>query len=222
MKKYCLAMLILFFCFQSQAQFQYGVKAGYNNASANYKENDYQKVHSISAFQFGLFGEISLQKSLLLKSHLLYNQKGNFIETTVPDNSSALTYRLNFLEADILLAYKIPVKDVTIHIGAGPYLGVALSGTEKGEEGNFGGKKIIDRKIYFSSTKASVYDTTYFKAFDCGFNFNASLKCKKYLLYLNFSKGITNRVNPDIISGRNSTSQVFTVGLGYYLKKDHL
>ena len=218
MKKYCLAMLILFFCFQSQAQFRYGVKAGYNNASANYKEKSYQSVHSISAFQVGLFGEIALKKSFLLKSHLLYNQKGNFVRTLIPDYSSDITCRLNYLETDLLLAYKIPVKDISIQIGAGPYLGVGLSGTEKGRYRNFGGELIeIDREVHFSNSKTSTFNTTYFKSVDFGFDFNASFSYKKYMLYLNFSKSVTGRENLES-NDWYSKNQVFSIGLGYYLK----
>lgn len=222
MKKYCLAILaipVLFFSTQSHAQFRYGIKAGYNEASADHKKTNYQRFKSISAFQFGLFGEMKLKKSLFLKSHLLYNQKGNFVQSLIPDNASDITYRLNYLETDLLFGYKIPVKDISIQIGAGPYLGLGLSGTEKGGYRNFMGEPVdIDRKVHFSSNKAPTYNTTYFKPFDFGFDFNASINYKKYMLYINYSQGVTYRSNDSEVGGVDTKNQVFSIGLGYYLK----
>jgi hypothetical protein len=217
MKKYSLAVTALLICFSSQAQFRFGVKAGYNNATVDYKKNAYTSDHSISGFQAGVFGEFNLNRSLLLTSHIIFNQKGNVMKAAVPDNMYSLTYRLNYLETNLLLAYKIPVKNLDICIGAGPYLGAALSGAEKGWENTFAGERNIDRKVYFSNTKTSVYDTTYFKSFDAGIDLNASVKYKKYQLYFNFSKGFTDRTNIGDADW-SMKNKVFTVGLGYYFK----
>jgi Outer membrane protein beta-barrel domain len=218
MKKVCIVPILMLFCLQVSAQF--GVKAGFNNSSANYKPKGKINYMSNAAFQFGVTGEMGIKRSFLLKAGLLFNQKGNFGDNSImsPDRYQRSTFRLNYLETDIVFAYKIKLgKNININAGVGPFIGFGLFGTEKGNDYTFGNPQTIDRKIVFSNNERSTISQTYYKPIDFGLNFNTSVNYKKAFLYLNFGKGLADRVSSDS-PGWNSRNEVFTMGLGYYFK----
>lgn len=211
---------MLIFSTEINAQIHFGLKAGYNNSSVKYNSTLHVNYMSNAAFQFGVIGEMKIKRSFLLKAGLLLNQKGNFGDNSFasPDKYQRSTIRLNYLETDIVFSYKIKLgKNININSGAGPFIGIGLFGNEKGNDYDFGNSKTIDRKVIFSNNKLSNASQTYFKPIDFGLNFNASVNYKKYFLYLNFGKGLVDRVSSDLPHW-NSRNEVFTMGLGYYFK----
>jgi Outer membrane protein beta-barrel domain len=220
MKKQCIVPILLLFCLQMNAQMHFGIKGGFNNSSAIYGPKAQVIYQSNAAFQFGVTGEMAIKRSFLLKAGLLFNQKGNFGDNSKmsPDRYQRSTFRLNYLETDIVFAYKIKLgKNIHINAGVGPFIGIGLFGTEKGKDYTLGNPQAIDRKIVFSNNKKSTPSQTYFKSIDFGLNFNTSVSYKKYFLYLNFGKGLVDRVSSDSPDW-NSRNEVFTMGLGYYFK----
>lgn len=220
MKTVCIVFILLCFSLQMNAQIRFGVKGGYNNSSVKYNPKLHVNYMSNAAFQFGAIGEMKIKRSFLLKAGLLLNQKGNFGDNSFasPDKYQRSTIRLNYLETDIVFAYKIKLgKNININAGVGPFIGFGLFGTEKGNDYTFGNPQTIDRKIVFSNKERSTISQTYYKPIDFGLNFNTSVNYKKAFLYLNFGKGLTDRVSSDS-PGWNSRNEVFTMGLGYYFK----
>lgn len=220
MKIVCIVFILLFFFLQMNAQIRFGVKGGYNNSSVKYNPKLRVNYLSNAAFQFGAIAEMKIKRSFLLKAGLLLNQKGNFGDNSFasPDKYQRSTIRLNYLETDLVFAYQIkPGKNLSINAGVGPFIGVGLFGNEKGDDYDFGHRATVDRKMIFSNSKLSNASQTYFKPIDFGLNINVSVNYKKYLLYLNFGKGLVDRVSSDS-PGWNSRNEVFTMGLGYYFK----
>lgn len=219
MKILAFSSLFLFLSLQINAQLRLAVKAGYNNSSAEYRPKDRMIKQSISSFQLGFLGQLSCNK-ILLSSNILFNQKGNYSDNNeiISDDGQQVTYRLNYLETNILAGYRFTLsKKAGISIAAGPYFGVGLSGTEKGTGSSLLETYKIDRKIHFSNTKESSYNNNYFKPFDFGLDINASLNYKKYFLYFNFGKGLVDRFSSDLPDW-NSRNNVFSLGAGYYFK----
>lgn len=219
MKIIVFSSLILLLSLQANAQLRLAFKGGYNKASATYSDQDRMIKHSISTFQVGILGELEINK-VLLRSNILFNQKGNYSDNSriIIDAEQQVDYRLNYLEANILAGYRFVLsKHAGISIGAGPYIGLGLSGTEKGTSSSLLGTYKIDRKIKFSNSKTPDYNYTYFRSIDYGIDLNASVNYKKYFLYLNFGKGLADRVSSDSPDW-NSRNNVFSVGLGYYFK----
>jgi hypothetical protein len=214
MKKYIFLSLFSIAFHQLHAQFHLGLKAGYNNASATSSPS--KANSSISAFQAGAFATIHLTGPLSLQVHALYDQKGSLVKRNDIDYSANLTYRINYLETGVSFQYKLPIPIVNISIGAGPYVATALSGTEKGEEYNFGVRSTIDRKLAFSQSKTSVFNQTYLKNIDLGFDLNASAKLGKYKAYVNYGLGIVDRGTLAGDNASGSKNRVFTVGVGFY------
>ncbi len=205
--------------FHTNAQLRFGLKAGYNNTSAVYPNQPHIIKRSISGFQFGVLGEWRVHK-LLLKSNILFNQKGNYSDDSriIIDNNRWVTYRLNYLEANILAGYKFKLyKHTGFSIVAGPFVGLGLSGTEKGRGSNLLGSFNIDRKLEFTNDKVLNNWVVNFKPFDFGVDINASVNYKKYFLYFNWGKGLVDRTS-STSSEWKSTNNVFSAGVGYYFK----
>ncbi len=220
MKKVCIVPIMLFFFLQTNGQIRYGVKAGFSNSSVKYKSPRKVIYQSNNAYQFGAIAEYEIKKSFLLRAGLLFNQKGNFGDNSIasPDKYQRSSIRLNYLETDIVFSYKIIAnRKINLNAGVGPFIGIGLFGTEKGNDYDLGNRQTVDRKIIFSNSKISNVNQTYFKSIDFGLNFNATANYKKYLLYINFGKGLVDRVSSDS-PGWNSRNEVFTMGLGYYFK----
>lgn len=214
-------MISLFFILyvSVNAQLKLGVKAGYNNAWAEYPGQPNLLKRSISAVQFGIVGEIALRK-LILKSNILFNQKGNYSDDSkvIIDDNRWVTYRLNYVEANLLAGYKFKlIRNLGLSIAAGPYAGIGLSGTEKGIGSNLLGSYNVDRKTDFTSAKVLNNRDVNFNPLDFGIDVNATVNFKKFFLYSNFSKGLVDRTSSTSNEWR-SRNNVFSVGAGYYFK----
>jgi hypothetical protein len=211
---------LLFLSLQTNAQFKLGIKAGYNNAWAEYPNQPNVIKQSISAIQFGVVGEFALRK-VLLKSNILFNQKGNYIDDTrvLIDDNRWVTYRLNYIEANILAGYKFKLNsNLGLSIAAGPYVGIGVSGTEKGEGSSlFLGNYNVDRKAKFTNVKVLSDRNVNFNPIDLGIDINASVNYKKFFWYCNFSKGLIDRTSSTSEEWK-SRNNVFSVGAGYYFK----
>lgn len=204
----------------AKAQFKLGIKAGYNNAWADYPGQPDLIKRSISAIQFGVVGEVAIRK-LLLKSNILFNQKGNYSDDSkiIIDDNRWVTYRLNYIEANILAGYKFKLnRNFGLSIATGPYVGIGVSGKEKGIGSSFfSGSFNIDRKTEFTTAKVLNDRNVNFYPFDLGIDINASVNFKKFFLYSNFSKGLVDRTSSTSNEWR-SRNNVISVGAGYYLK----
>ena len=93
------------------AQTLFGIKAGYNNSAGIYHQSNLANCKQISGIQFGVFAEKAISRSWALHSNLVFTQKGNYADYTDEkfslDHYDYRTYRLNYLELDIALLYKI-------------------------------------------------------------------------------------------------------------------
>ena len=216
------------------AQTQFGIKAGYNNSTGIYNQSNFASSKNISGIQFGVFGEKAVNSSWALHSNLVFMQKGNYADYTDEkfpmDHYDHRTYRLNYLELDIALLYKITMgKNSTVKFGIGPYAAVGLSGKETGFFYWFGNRGDINRPVKFSNEKAGEFNQTYFNPFEWGVNFKSSFNYKKYVLYINYGRGISPRVLSKYAGntsgndfGKYETgtkNQVLSIGVGYILFK---
>jgi len=234
MKKCCFLFCFIFLCFYSNAQMRLGVKAGYNNSTGIYDgSNNIRESKSINGLQVGIFAEKTIIGSLKLNSNLLFTQKGNYVDytskTTPQDHYDVRTYRLNYLEGDIAVSYKINTgRKSGVKLGIGPYVAFGLSGKETGSFNWFGNKGDISRKVKFSNKKATVFNQTNFSPFEWGLNFKGSFVYKKYMLYVNYGRGLGSRVLRKYAGNTSGNefgdyesdtkNSVISLGLGYYLR----
>ena len=233
MKKKLFFIFFLNTLLSLNAQTQFGIKAGYNNSTGIYNQSNSASSKNISGIQFGVFGEKAVNSSWALHSNLVFMQKGNYADYTdekfSPDHYDYRTYRLNYLELDIALLYKITMgKNSTVKFGIGPYIAAGLSGKETGFFYWFGNQGNINRSIKFSNEKASEFNQTYFTPFEWGVNLKSSFSYKKYVLYINYGRGISPRVLSKYAGNTSGNdfgkyeagtkNQVLSIGFGYVFK----
>ena len=82
--------------------------------------------------------------------------------------------------------------------------------------------------IKFSNEKASEFNQTYFTPFEWGVNFKSSFSYKKYVLYINYGRGISPRVLSKYAGNTSGNdfgkyeagtkNQVLSIGFGYVFK----
>jgi hypothetical protein len=188
-----------------------GIRVAYNNTRAT-KAYDYVKIASLNRFQIGIFRVQYLSRNLVLKTSLVYNQKGNFHndDDAIADGGKKVDIKLNYLEASVEGGYVARIRgNHSIQVAIGPYLAYGVSGTEKGFAETLIGRNKVDQKIEFVNTQ-SAGTITKMKPIDAGLNFSIAYGYKKYAVFMNYELGLTNREN-----WGEAFNRVASVGVSY-------
>ena len=106
---------------------QFGLRAGYNMASANFKEGT---TSSASGFHVGVSMDVKLLKDFYLSTGLLYSAKGYSYEGKYSKEKGNPQY----IDIPIMVSVRIPMGLSTqLQLGAGPYAALCVSGKVKDE-----------------------------------------------------------------------------------------
>lgn len=134
MKKCYLAMVALLATVASYAQSGIGIKAGTNFSAIRGSAN----TKLMTGAAVGVYAEFPLVKELYLQPNLFYEMKGGKSK-----NDGDMKTRLNYLTLPVDLVYKPKLGNGNLVLGAGPYVGYALSGKIKGDphSGSFTGDR---------------------------------------------------------------------------------
>jgi len=106
----------------AQTKSTFGVKGGLNIASTT---NSTGVVNSFSA---GAFADIKLTRALYFQPGVFYSGKG-LKQLPTPSYS---TTRIRYINVPLNFVYKLAAGPGNFFIGAGPFVAVAVSATEKG------------------------------------------------------------------------------------------
>lgn len=182
----------------SYAQSGIGIKAGPNFASVRASSGGKTETTKMQAgMQIGVYAEFKLGNDLFIQPGLMYESKGGKIK------NSDSKYRLNYLTLPVDLVFKPEVGSGRLVLGAGPYLGYALSGKLKGV------KDVSDVNLFKGDNKM--------KRFDAGAHFQVGYELKSGLtLGLNAELGLLNLSKADGGKFRNTS---FGVTVGYTLHR---
>jgi hypothetical protein len=197
MKKCYLAIFALFFTVASYAQSGIGIKAGTNFSAV--RGSAYTKLMTGAAV--GVYAEFPLAKELYLQPNLFYEMKGGKAK-----HGGDMKVKLNYLTLPVDLVYKPKLGSGNLVLGAGPYLGYALSGKIKGDPhgGSFNG----DRNPFKGNND--------FRRWDAGGHLQVGYE---------FSNGLTVGVNGSVSAfsirseGTKYRNTAFGVTLGYALHR---
>ncbi|MEP7107493.1 MAG: porin family protein [Ferruginibacter sp.] len=187
MKKSILLLIgyFLLLNYSKAQQSAFGITAG--AALTSYKI----KAESVSVtsktkpgFTVGIISSLGLGQHFSFMPSLNYIQKGGSIE----GQGSTDKITLNYLELPLNFVYNSNSANGRFFIGAGPSLGMGLSGKDK-SDGNGTGPMTAD--IKFGSGESDD-----FKAFEAGVNFLAGYQFKGgFLLTANYNAGLNNIAN---------------------------
>lgn len=192
---------LCFSCFISYAQFQFGIKAGYNLANLQISNHQFLTQKSISTFNGGITAAKSLAKNLILLGELIYSVQGSDIILQEGNGNAYFHRRLYYLNLPVVLKYQF---EPAFFLETGPLLGYLMSANSE-YHGQF------------------FNDKGYQQPFDFSWVFGGGYQIPKLNLGLDirYNLGINNiQRQPipyaDVISV--TKNKVFQVALFYYFK----
>ncbi len=161
------------------AQMRFGVKGGVNLANASVTGFS---TSSILSFHGGIVLDASLSESISIQPNLLFSQKG--FQLDLLGSSSKATF--NYIEVPVNFMYKV---SDAFSVGAGPYLGYAISGSTKSTSS---AGVTTNKDVDFTTDKVN--------RFDYGLNITAGYEVIEGLaVSINYSLGLAN-LNSDTSS----------------------
>ena len=173
------------------AQMRFGVKGGVNLANVSTSEKSVT-YNSALGFHAGIVLDAPLSESISIQPNLLYSQKGFSLD------ASGVTAKATFNYIEIPVNFLFHVTDA-LTIGAGPYLGYALSASAKA---TFNGQ---------SQTTDVDFDNKS-QRIDYGLNITAGYEVIEGLVVsANYSLGLAN-LNKDATSSSTITVKNNVIG----------
>jgi len=129
MKKLLLTLAAGVLFFGAQAQISIMPKAGVSLAStASKTDGESEDIKMKTGFTFGVAAPISISEQFSVQPELLYVQKGGKLKSDGVTASATF----NYLEIPVMARAHFG----GFYLGAGPYLGIALSGKGKIDDGS--------------------------------------------------------------------------------------
>lgn len=181
----------------AQAQTGWGLKAGLNfpKTSLSGGRGSYDTKSSTNFYVTG-YASIPTATNFAIQPGLSLQGKGGKIE----EGNTEFKTNLMYLEVPVNAVYYIPAGYTgSVFIGAGPYLGLGLSGKEK-----VNGKST---DIDFGSKDGEL------ERFDWGFNFLLGYKLNNgFLINGGYGLGLGNLSN---VNGLKMKNKVFSLGVGF-------
>lgn len=222
---FCAAIMLLAYGAKAQEsglQFRSGVNLSNVSITDDGKVND---ANMLTNFQVGLIGDVPLGSILYLQPGVIFTGKGSKTES---GNSGSTTYRKEefkpyYLEIPANLVLKAPLgADSKFFVGAGPYLGIGITGKNKVEGRLSGIAYKGETDIEFSNDDPTTLNQEEgarfgaLKRFDYGLNGTAGIEAGHLVLGVNYGYGLAK-----IASGTNSNANdknkyrvlSFTVGI---------
>ncbi len=209
-------VMLLLISFSSNAQNKnnssaigFGIRAGVNFQNINGKDAAGDKLENklVPRFQGGLTAEIPLADEFYLQPGILYSGKGTKF------NSNEAKLNLGYAEIPVSLLFKPVLGTGKMLLGVGSYVGFAINGKLKQQNGS-----TTDVKFANSVTLAEATSAYYAKRLDAGANLLVGYEMSnRWSLQLNAQWGMA-KINPQIEGVNNKTAYRntgFGLSLGY-------
>jgi hypothetical protein len=193
----------------AKAQTSFGILGGVNFQNINGTDSDGDKLNNdlIVGFHAGLNVMIPVAPDFYFNPGLLFSVKGAENE----NNGITSTYKINYLELPLNLAYKAKLGNGYILFGFGPYVAYGIGGTAKYQGGNVS----YESDIKFQKTIESGDGLDmYLKPFDAGANIFFGYELEAGLFFhLNSQLGLLN-IHPEDNRINNDETVLKNTGFG--------
>lgn len=203
----CIASLFIAFGAQAQSGTGIGVKAGLNLPSYSYgSSSDLSDSKSTTNFFVTAFLDAPVASNLYIQPGVSLQGKGATLLSTESLGGVEVTQNTMWLEVPVNLVGKFDLGMGKVAVGAGPYLGVGLSGKNK-ISGESSGNS-IEKDFKFGSDEM-------LKRTDFGVNFLVA-----YELYNGFTinggygLGLTNLAGDKALTN-DLKNRVWSIGVGF-------
>lgn len=222
----CTAALVLTTTAMAQST---QIKAGINLANISVTDNGrVEEANQLTSFHVGLVSDLPLGSFISFQPGILFTGKGSKTQSgdASTNNYSKATTNPYYIEVPANLVFKAPIgNSAKLFVGAGPYLGVGISGKSKIEMVRpLIGKSEIERDIEFSNDDPSTFDEEegagfgVMRRFDYGLNGMAGIEGKSIVLGVNYGLGLAK-----LQSGANNNEddknkhRVLSLSIGFKL-----
>ena len=112
----------------AQAQFSFGVRAGFNYT--NFYDSEGCKFKP--GFQAGVVGDLSVAPAFSIQPAILFATQGCKTEySNLASSSSDATTTLNYIQVPVHFQYKVDLSGPKLFVQAGPFFGYGLGGKTK-------------------------------------------------------------------------------------------
>lgn len=192
----------------ANAQTQFGIKGGYNNAKITTDESG-TTTKGLSTFNAGLVADIGITDMFSVRTGLDLQGKG------AKWSSSLGTATVNplYLELPVTFTVNFPVgANTALYAGAGPFVGVGVGGKLK-TTGTFWGLADGSRNLKFGNENGDDL-----KKVDAGLNVAGGLKFnEKFGLHVQYGIGLVNTApKADADTRKNNTRTFGVSGIFYF------
>jgi hypothetical protein len=203
MKKILLLVCCAFAASTAFAQLPtFGIRGGVNFASINVSAGNVSaSTGSTTSFAVGVFADFKVG-AVSIQPALNYTGKGG----NVSDGSgSEVDMKTYYAQIPVNVVYRIPAVIGNVYFGAGPYVGIGLSGKGKVTDGTTTEKQ----DITFGSGPDDLKRT------DFGLNGIAGVEFKNgFILGLNYDLGLSD-INNDNSGSVSTKNRVFGISVGF-------
>lgn len=205
------------------------IKAGVNLANISVTENGrVEDANQLTSFHVGLVADLPLGSVISFQPGILFTGKGAKTQSgdASTNNYSKATTNPYYVEVPANLVFKAPIGNgAKLFVGAGPYLGVGVSGKSKVEIVRpLIGKTEIEKDIEFSDDDPTTLDSEegagfgVMRRFDYGLNGLAGIEGKSIVVGVNYGLGLAK-----LQSGANNNEndknkhRVLSLSIGFKL-----
>ena len=187
-------MAFVFTSYYAQAQFSFGVRAGFNMTKVSVNNNVEASRKFLPGFQVGFVGDISIVPAFAIQPAVLFSTHG----WSVKDGNRVGTVGYNYIQVPVNLQYKVELGGPKLLVQAGPYFGYGLGGKYKMD-----GKT---EKITMGGSDSEL------KAVDYGITGGAGVQFGRVQIGVNYLLGLA-----DIVNTANFGASVKNTGLSLTL-----
>jgi hypothetical protein len=229
MKSFYLFVLASVATISVNAQTTTRIQAGINLANITVTDNGrVDDANMLASFQAGVVSDMHLSGALYFQPGVIFSGKGSKVQRGTQGTNGYFRQTFNpfYIEIPANLVVKAPVGTSShFFVGAGPYLGVGVSGKTKTEgQTILGGQYKVENDIKYSNddpTTLNEEEGTGFgivKRFDYGLNGTAGIEGKSIVLGVNYGLGLAKlQSGSNSSENNNNKNRVFSIVLGFKL-----
>src|SRR6186713_1301918 len=181
---------------------------------------------TLTSFQAGFIGDVSLCKSVSLQPGLLITGKGSKTQSGESTDANYFKATTNpiYLEVPLNLVVKFGANDgPNFFVGAGPYLAIGIAGKNKTEGKFLGTSFSSESDIVWSDDDPTTLDYEegagfgIMKRFDYGLNGTAGIDLKKAVISVNYGLGLAKLQSGSNNEDDNNKHRVLSFTIGFKL-----
>jgi len=219
-----LSFLLLLTCFKLSAQteaIQFGIRAGVSSTSLSRKPGTDIQIHdadkSGAGYFAGAFASFNIDRFSLQPAIIFNSLSSKTAEEVLSGDIVYNMYgkwRLYYIQVPVNLIYNIPVQAGHLYVGAGPYIGTALSGKFTPALGNESPGQSSPVDLSFKA-RFGDDNRSNFKSFDYGGNAVAGFEFDNGLM-INavYNLGLAN-IQSDNYLYNSTKTRSLSIALGY-------